>query len=135
MNRFWLDSNLLIRYLTGEPAGQASQVEKFMEQAERGEVRLALDRLIVAEVIWALTSSIYHFSMSDIARDFVPFLSSDHLDVENRELLIDAIELSRDKNVDFIDSYLSLRALQGGDQVCTFDKTDFKKLPAPWRTP
>lgn len=135
MNRFWLDSNVLIRYLTGDPAGQASQVEKIMEQAERGEIRLALDRLIVAEVIWALTSSIYHFSMSDIARDFVPFLSSDHLEVENREMLIEAIELSRDKNVDFADSYLSLRALHGGDTVCTFDKTDFKKLPAPWRTP
>ena len=52
--------------------------------------------------------------------------------VEERHLAIHAIELSKNRNVEFIDAYLALKALQADQEVCTFDETDFKKLPAKW---
>ena len=54
---------------------------------------------------------------------------------KEREILIRAIELARDKNVDFADAVLALQAVRDGETLCTFDKTDFKRLPAAWISP
>jgi predicted nucleic acid-binding protein len=135
MSRFWLDANVILRYLTDSPRDQALRVQRVMKRAEDGQKELVLDALIVAEIVWVLTSSIYNFSMEEIATKLIPFLISDKLQIPERDLVISAIELARDKDVDFIDAYLALRALAAGDTVYTFDKTDFRKLPAKWAEP
>ena len=135
MNRFWLDANVILRYLTDSPRHQALRVQELMKRTEAGEQELVLDALIVAEIVWVLTSSIYNFSMEEIATNLIPFLASDKLQIPDRDLVISAIEVARDKDVDFIDAYLALRASEAGDTVYTFDKTDFKKLPARWAEP
>lgn len=135
MKEVWLDSNTIIRYLTNNPTDQAALVQRLLKRAENNEVRISLDRLIVAEVIWALQSSIYKMSMSSISKGMIPFLSSTQINVEDRLLMIEAIELSRDKNVDFIDAYLAARVAGRDNEVATFDEADFKKLPARWSLP
>lgn len=135
MKEVWLDSNTIIRYLTNNPTDQAALVQRLLKRAEKEEVRVSLDRLIVAEVIWALQSSIYKMSMSSISKGMIPFLSSTQINVEDRLLMIEAIELSRDKNVDFIDAYLAAKVAGRNNEVATFDEADFKKLPVRWNLP
>ena len=79
--------------------------------------------------------SVYRRSLSEIAQVVVPLLGADGLEVEDRELMVRALELARDKNVDFADAVLALQAARRDEAVCTFDVTDFKKLPAAWVTP
>ncbi len=105
-----------------------------MRSAEAGDVLLVLSPLVVAEIVWVL-KSFYRRSFRDIAEVVVPLLSADGLEVEDRELLIRAIELARDKNVDFADAVLALEAARDGEVVCTFDAKDFKRLPASWISP
>lgn len=135
MTHLWLDANTIIRYLTNDPPDQASRVQQLFERAQAGEVRLFIDRLIAAEVVWALTSSIFKFPMTKLSEVLVPFLSSESLEVENRSLIISSITLSMEKNVDFIDAYLALKAADLSEEVATFDKSDFSKLPVTWRIP
>lgn len=45
------------------------------------------------------------------------------------------IELAWDQNVDFIDAYLAVQAAKRGEKVCTFDETDFRRLPVDWVIP
>lgn len=134
MKRLRVDANVLLRFLTGEPERLAERAARLMRRAETGEVLLVLSPLIVAEMVWVL-KSFYQHSYVDIARSLVPLLSADGIEVEDREIMIRAIELARDKNVDFVDAVLALQAARSGDTVCTFDKTDFKRLPAQWTTP
>lgn len=134
MERFWIDANIVIRLLTNDPEDQASRAQKWMDRADRKEIELVLDRTVLAEIIWTM-KSYYEYSMSAISEVLIPLLSSESINVEDRDLLTAAIELSRDKNVDFLDAYLALRAVEHQETVCTFDKTDFKKLPAKWITP
>lgn len=105
-----------------------------MRRAEQGEVLLVLSPLVVAEMVWVL-KSFYRRSLGDIARILIPLLSADGTEVEDREAMIRALELARDKNVDFIDAVLSLQAARNGETVCTFDETDFKRLPGTWISP
>jgi predicted nucleic acid-binding protein len=134
MKRLWVDANVLLRFLTGEPEGMAERSARLMQRAEAGEVRLVLSPLVVAEIVWVL-KSFYGHSYVDIARVVVPLLSADGVEIDQREVMIQAIELARDKNVDFLDAVLALQAVRNGETVCTFDKTDFKRLPAPWISP
>jgi predicted nucleic acid-binding protein len=134
MKRLWVDANVFLRFLTGEPKPMAEQASRLMRRAERGEVLLVLTPLVIAEMVWVL-KSYYRHSLEEISRVVIPLLSADGVEVEDRELLIRAIELARDKNVDFLDAVLALQAVRHGETVCTFDETDFKRLPAAWNLP
>lgn len=134
MKRYRVDANVLLRFLTGEPKPMAERAARLLRQAERGEALLILSPLVVAEVVWVL-KSFYRRSYDEIVRVLVPLLSADGVETEDRELLIRALELARGKNVDFSDAVLALQANRHGDTVCTFDETDFKRLPAVWTLP
>ena len=133
MTRLWVDANVLLRFLTGEPKELAGNAASLMGRAESGEVTLVVSPLVVAEVVWVL-KSFYRHSLEDIAGVLVPLMSADGVEVEDRETLAQAIELARDKNVDFVDAALALHAARRGEPVCSFDG-DFKRLPVQWITP
>lgn len=132
--RLWADANVLLRFLTGEPKDHYERSVELMARAERGEIELIVSQIVVAEVIWVL-KSFYERTMAEIAEVLVALLSAPGIEAEDREMLIRAIELAREKNVDFIDALLALRAAECSEQVCTFDKTDFKRLPVDWISP
>jgi len=54
--RLWVDANVVLRFLTRDPAEQAEKAAKLMAMAERGEVTLVLSTLTVAEIFWVLKS-------------------------------------------------------------------------------
>lgn len=132
--RLWVDANVVLRFLMRNPEEQAERAAKLMSRAERGEVTLVLSTLVVAEIFWVL-KSFYRHSLADIARVLVPLLSADGIESEDRERMIQAIELARDKNVDLVDAVLALQAAERDEPVCTFDESDFSRLPVSWRVP
>jgi predicted nucleic-acid-binding protein len=134
MNRLWVDANVILRFLTGEPEDMASQVKQLMQRVERGEVVLFISSLILAEIIWVL-KSFYGHSMTDIAAALLPLVAADGIELESREFTVQAIELARDRNVDFVDAFLAVQSAHSGETVCTFDESDFKRLPASWILP
>jgi predicted nucleic-acid-binding protein len=134
LKRLRVDANVLLRFLTGEPADLAERAARLMIRAERGEVLLILSPLVVAEMVWVL-KSVYRRAYDEIAEVLVPLLSAAGLEAEDREMMIEALELTRKRNVDFLDAVLSLQAISKDETVCTFDKTDFKRLSAKWLSP
>ena len=134
MTRLWLDANVILRFLTGEPREMHERSAELMKRAERGEVKLVVSTLILAEVIWVL-KSFYGNSMPEIAEVIISLVSAPGIEVEDAETVIRALELAREKNVDFIDALLALQAAQRDEEVCTFDSTDFRRLPVRWSQP
>lgn len=134
MRRLWLDANVLLRFLSGKPHDMYERSVQLMAKAEQGKLQLVLSKLVLAEVIWVL-KSFYGYSMSEIAEVIIPLVSAPGIDLEDRSTAIRAVELAREKNVDFIDAVLALQAAHQDEEVCTFDKTDFKRLPGRWISP
>ena len=126
-------ANVLLRFLTGEPKDLAGKAAGLMARAEHGEIVIVVSPLVVAETVWVLRS-FYRHSLADIAGVLVPLMGADGIKVEDRETLIRAVELARDKNVDFVDAVLALHAARRGEPVCSFDE-DFKRLPVEWTVP
>lgn len=134
MNRLWVDANIMLRFITKEPEEMAVRAARLMAQAEAGEVSLYIAPLVLAEMVWVLRS-FYQYPMAEIAAVLIPLVTAAGIEVEDRELAIRALESSRDQHVDYVDAYLAHQAAASGERVCTFDTTDFRKLPVAWVTP
>lgn len=134
MKRLRVDANILLRFLTGEPESLAQRAARLIRRAEAGEILLVLSPLVVAEMVWVL-KSFYRRSAGEIAEVLIPLFATDGLEVKDREILVGALELARDKNVDFVDAILALESVRDQETVCSFDETDFRRLPATWMSP
>ena len=66
MKRLLLDTNILLRFITGEPADQAGEVADLMAAADAGKVRLAVLPMVLAEAVFVL-SGFYEHPRSKVA--------------------------------------------------------------------
>ena len=122
----WVDANVVLRLLTGQPQVQAQAAAALMARADAGEVRLRLCPLVVAEVVWVLTSA-YDVPRERVAEVLTSFLASGGLVVEEGMLLVAALAQMAEQRVDFVDAYLAAKARLSGAPVATFDG-DFDRL-------
>lgn len=129
----WVDANVILRFLTGDPPKMAARALELMKRAEKGDIGLRVSHLIVAEIVWVL-SSFYRYAKSQIAEILISFLSSDGIFVESSALLIQALQDMAEQNVDFIDAYLAALARTQEEGICSFDN-DFDRLNITWVTP
>lgn len=117
--RAFLDTNILVRHLTGDPPAQAKRATAFLAAGHE----LILPDLILAEVVYVLESYYAHprGEIAEAARSLLAFPSvaaSDH------ELLLRAIELYEDERLDFADAYVCAAAeLSGFGAVASFDRS------------
>ena len=122
----WVDANVFLRFLTGEPEDMSERAERFLERTQRREVVLKVHALVVAETVWVL-QSFYGYSRAEISGALIPLLEDHGLQVEEGRAVIPALTSMVAANIDFADALLAERARMGGERVASFDR-DFEKL-------
>ena len=128
MKRAFVDANLILRYLTKDPPDMAKGSLKTFSDAQKGQVCLILIPMTVAEVVWVL-ESFYGYPKDQIAVTITQFLHSDGLEVIDSDILIQALSLYHEKNIDFADAHLAATALSRGPKVIySFDR-HFDRVP------
>jgi len=130
---WWLDANVLLRFLTGSPPELAGRAEKLLDEAQRGGVSLRVHPVVVAETIWVL-ESFYGYSKQEISGALIPLLEQPALRVEGAKTVVRALETMAQGNVDFADALLAETARSRGEGVVSFDG-DFRRLDVEWREP
>ncbi len=130
---WWVDANVLLRFLTGDPPELAGRASRLLEGAERDGAPLRVHSVIVAETVWVL-QSFYGYSKGEISAALVPLLEHPALRVEGARIVLGALENMASSNVDFADALLAETAHTRGEGVVSFDG-DFRKLDAEWREP
>jgi predicted nucleic acid-binding protein len=128
VKRALVDANVVLRYLTGDPPDLAEAAFKTLSAAEQGLVGLVLTPITVAEIVWVL-ESFYGYPKARIGETLSHFLRSQGLEVMQLDLLIHALSLYGEKNIDFADALLAGFALsQGLEFIYSFDK-HFARIP------
>jgi predicted nucleic acid-binding protein len=120
----FLDTNVLIRHLTGDPPGQARRATAFLEQADE----LLLPDLIVAEVVYVLESfyGVERRRVAELARAIVGFPA---VVVVDEALLLRALEVYEVERLDFAEAYLvAIAEASGIGAIASFDRT-IDRLP------
>jgi predicted nucleic-acid-binding protein len=114
----FVDTNILIRHLTGDPPHLAARATRFLEQADE----LLLPDLILAEVVYVL-ESFYEVPRERVAAVARTILAFDAITVVDRDLLLRAVELYEVDRLDFADAYLVANAeVTGVGAVASFDR-------------
>jgi len=126
-NRVYADTNLFIRFFTGDSDNQSQESKKFLDQVSKGKYELFVCDLIVAEIIYVL-ESIYHLDRNEVVEKILAIAETDNTIIENRQVILGALDLYEEKNIDFIDAYLASHSVKNNcDTIFTFDK-DFRKI-------
>jgi predicted nucleic-acid-binding protein len=114
----FVDTNVLIRHLTGDPPGQAAQATRLLSHA--GQL-LLLD-LIVAEVVYVL-ESVYRVPRPRVAELVRAIVAFPAIEVADEPVLLRALEVYEVHRLDFADAYLVAEAETSGvNAVASFDK-------------
>ena len=115
----FVDTNVLIRHLTGDPPRQAARATRFLADADE----LLLADLIVAEVVYVL-ESFYEVARARVAELVRAVIAFDAVRVVDEELLLRAVEVYEIERLDFAEAYLVASAERSGvDAVASFDRS------------
>ena len=124
----FLDTNIFLRYLTNDLPQQADAAEALLLKAETGELKLITSSLVVAEIVWTLTSY-YRLPKDDIRQKILAILNTPGLEVEGSRLILQAVNWYAEKNVDFLDAYnASWLVDKGIEKVYTFGQKHFQRF-------
>ena len=115
----FVDTNIIIRHLTGDPPDLAARATAFLA----GSSELLLADLIVAETVYVLESfyGVPRAEVAELTRAVVAFPAMRTLDPA---LLLRSIEIYEIQGVDFAEAYLAASAeATGVAQVASFDRS------------
>jgi len=115
----FVDTNVLIRHLTGDPPAMAAKATALLREASQ----LFLADLILAETIYVL-ESFYETPREQIAATIRSLLGFDSITVVDRDVLLRAVEVYEIDRLDFAEAYLVACAESTGiGRVVSFDRS------------
>ena len=127
--RVFVDTNVILRYLTNDVPEQANTVEALLRRATAGELTLVTNALIVAEIVWTL-QSFYRLEREQIQTAVLAILNTPGLEIVDGDLILKATIWHAERNVDWIDAYSAAWMVsQSIDTAYTFDRKHFARLP------
>ncbi len=115
----FVDTNILIRHLTGEPPDLAARATAFLAAADE----LLLPDLIVAETVYVL-ESFYEVPVEDVARLVRSVIAFPAIRTIDGALLMRALEVYETHRIDFAEAYLVTSAESSGvNDIVSFDRS------------
>ena len=124
--RYLVDTNILLRFLSGEPAAQAAAVRKLFTRAHAGELTLDISPVIVAETFYTLVS-FYRVERKSAAEKLSLLLQQRGVKVRDATSVLATLARLQTVNIGFADAYLAAGAAEEKIPIASFDR-DFEKL-------
>lgn len=129
VTKVFVDTNVFLRFLTNDDPVKAKRVETLFRQAIKGQIQLITSLLVMAEIVWTL-ESFYHLTKTDIASKVETILNTPNLLCPQAEIIVMALDLYVQENIDFIDAFHAHDLqTQGLSQIATYDHKHFKRIP------
>ena len=126
----FVDTNVLIRLLTGDDPVKQAAARQLFEAVERGDAALAAPDTVIADAVYVLASPrLYRLPRSDVRDLLTALVRLPGFHVDNRAVVLDALDLYASTNLDFGDAMIvSSMARAGSPDVYSFD-FDFDRIP------
>ena len=125
--RIYADTNIFIRFFADDMPEQTKISKKILKGLLEDKYELYVCNLVFAEIVYVL-ESYYKLDKKDILDKMFAILKFKNLVVENKSIIIEALEIYNEKNIDFTDAYMACHARKAGcNRLFSFDK-DFTKI-------
>jgi predicted nucleic acid-binding protein len=115
----FVDTNILIRHLTGDPPNLAARATAFLADIDE----LLLEDVIVAEIVYVL-ESFYEVPTDEVARLVRAVIAYNPIRVMNPALLLRSLGVYETHRLDYAEAYLVASAEASGvDRIVSFDRS------------
>ena len=116
-----LDANVIVRFLIGDGGELYDHSRRIFEEIENNTRKVLLLESVLAEVVYVLLE-VYQVSRKDIIRSLIPIAEMRSIRMENKTVVINALEIFYQENIDFVDALLCAYNKVKGLEVISFDK-------------
>ena len=118
----FVDTNVLVRHLTGDPAEMAARATAFLGN----ETELLLTDVVTAETVYVL-ESFYEAPREQIAQAVQSLVAFDSILCVDPALILRSIEVYETERIDFAEAYLVACAESSGvGKVASFDRSIYR---------
>jgi len=123
----FVDTNILLRFLTNDDAVKAKRVLLLLKRVEEGKEKIITSPLVIFELIFTL-DKFYKVSRDDIAETVSAIIGLEGFAVEFKTVFISALKLFADKNISFAEAFnASVMKSKNIAEIYSYD-TDFDKI-------
>jgi predicted nucleic acid-binding protein len=127
MKPIFIDTNILLRYLTADDPEKFERCKELFKQALEKKIILLTSDMVIAELIWTL-NSFYKVPKDEIIEKVTIIINTPNLKVPNKKLLSEVLVLFSQENIDYIDAYNAVFMKKNGcAQIFSYDK-DFDRI-------
>lgn len=126
--KIFIDTNYFLRLLLGDIEKQSKEAKQIFSDGAIGRVKLFTSTIVLFEIYWVL-SSFYRKRKSELIELLTNILKMSFVDLEERELLQEAVKLFKKSNLDLEDSYNLVYAKRNkASDFASFDRKLTKKF-------
>ena len=119
----FVDTDVLIRLLTGDDPKKQAEAAALFEAIEAGETTVAAPDTVVADAVYVLSSPrLYHKSRSEVSAMLSALLRLPCFRVESRHVILTALDLYTSTSLHFGDAMIVASMQQlGSETVYSYD--------------
>lgn len=131
MKASFIDTDIIIRLLTGDDPGKQARARALFEQVEAGTLAVSAPDTVIADAVFVLSSKrLYRKSHREVALLLTPLVRLTGLRIANQQTVLAALQLYGDMpHLDFGDAMIVAAMTQAAsDVVYSYDR-DFDDLP------
>lgn len=125
----FVDTDVLIRLLTGDDVVKQQAARSLFVQVEAGELVLLAPDTVIADAVFVLSSRVtYNLPRAEVRDLLSALLRLPGFRVDNRQTLLLALDLFAASNVDFGDAMIAASMSEAGsERLYSFDR-DFDQF-------
>lgn len=125
----FLDTNIIIRYLTQDNPEHARRAYSLLQQVETGDLIVTTSEAVIVEVVYVLSSKVlYNFPRPDIQVHLSTVIALRGLKLPHKRTYLRALDIYASTNLDFVDALNVAHMVRAQiTTILTFDK-DFDKI-------
>lgn len=116
-----IDTNILIRFLRADHPQLSPKAKEIFLKAQKGEIKIYLDEIIVAEAVWLLTS-FYKLKKEEISFQLQELVSQEWIVSPRKKIILDSLSLYSTGNLHYIDCWIACVSKSVSGELRTFDK-------------
>ena len=122
---YLLDTNIIIRFLVGDHQEHLKVATKIFKKIEDGVLEVEVLDSVLMEALFVLVK-FYKLPKSEVILDLKKLLSLRGI-VGDKVILIEALNILEDKNIDFVDAFICAKSSLQGYGKLSFDDDVNKK--------
>lgn len=114
----FIDTDVIIRFLTGDDLTKQAQAAALFERVQDGQVEIAAPDTVIADAVYVLSSPrLYHLPRDQVRDLLAPLVRLPGFKLRNRRTVLRALDLYASANIGFGDAMIVATMEQSGSHI------------------